>query len=402
MLNVFVISSDKRVESLITHFQPFFKTKIRRASDFDHGLKEVFENRPSMVFIQSTIDSVSGETVARHIKSLLGSESPKIIFMDETPGSEKKSASWCDATLVISDSEKQFQEDFAALVSLYNPTYWSGIAGEKKAESSLEAADGSGAGPENTETVTAQEGHEAPGRGNSAALRETPLGAETFPVSTSSASGADIDKAASAKAVASRDNPSPGEDLPPSIAYQPAERKAGRYLAILTVLIVLLAAGSFLYLKRSGLVGGGEVTKTPVSVDKGAEKGATAVSSVEKKKGIVALPSFVLSETRDNSFSEGRPGWERYLLPDYEIRVFKENGVIRALQVIARKDAGVPDPFLQSFLKELGYAGPVPRGTEKRKDGFLVKSVMLDGFGELVTYRRDGEARLTAFVLEFS
>jgi hypothetical protein len=144
------------------------------------------------------------------------------------------------------------------------------------------------------------------------------------------------------------------------------------------------------------------VTKAPASVGKGVETGADAVSTTEKKRVIVALPSFVSPETRDHSFSEGRPGWERYLLPDYEIRVFKENGVIRAVQVIGRKDAGVPAPFFQSVLQELGYAGPVPGGTEKRKDGFLVKSVMLDGFGELVTYRQDGSANLKAFVLEFS
>ncbi len=402
MLNVFVISSDKRIESLIAHFQPFFKTKIRRASDFDQGLKEVFENRPSMVFIQSTIDSVSGETVARHIKSLLGSESPKIIFMDETPAGEKKGASWCDATLVISDSEKQFQEDFAALVSRYNPTYWSEIAGEKKGGPSVQAEEGGDGGPRNSEVVPAQGGTEAPGREKSAALRETLPERDTTPVSPGPSSAAGIDDAVSAEAVESRENPSPGDDFSPSSAYRPAERKTGRYLAILTVIVLLLAAGSYLYLKRTGLVGSGEVTKAPASVDKGVETGAAAVSSAEKKIGIVALPSFVLPETRDNSFSKGRPGWERYLLPDYEIRIYKENGVIRALQLIARKDAGVPDPFLQSVLQELGYTGPVPGGTEKRKDGFLVKSVMLDGFAELVTYRKDGSANLKAFVLEFT
>jgi hypothetical protein len=254
MLNVFVISSDKRVESLITHFQPFFKTKIRRASDFDQGLKEVFENRPSMVFIQSTIASVSGETVARHIKSLLGSESPTIIFMDETPGSEKKGASWCDATLVISDSEKQFQEDFASLVSHYNPTYWSEITGEKTGGTSVPAADGVAGGTGSSKAVPAQGGYEAPDRGKSAARRDTPPEKDTTPASPGPALGAGIDEAASAEAVASWENPTLADNLPPSIACRPAERKTGRYLVILIVIVLLLAAGSYLYMKRTGLV----------------------------------------------------------------------------------------------------------------------------------------------------
>ena len=136
MLNVFVISSDTRVRSLIEHFQPFFKTKIRCASDFDNGLKEVFENRPSVVFIQSTIGTVSGETVSRHIKSLLGSQSPRIVFLGENDLKAKTGTSWCDDWISLGDSEQQLQQDFAEIFSRSFPQEWREIREEMEKSAS--------------------------------------------------------------------------------------------------------------------------------------------------------------------------------------------------------------------------------------------------------------------------
>ncbi len=145
MLNVFVISSDKRVESLIGHFQPFFKSKIRCASDFDNGLKEVFENRPSVVFIQSTIGTVSGETVSRHIKSLLGSDSPRIIFMGDSDSNGAKGTSWCDGWICVSDSAQQMQQDFIEIISRNFPEDWREIHKEMEKTASCPADKAQGA-----------------------------------------------------------------------------------------------------------------------------------------------------------------------------------------------------------------------------------------------------------------
>lgn len=398
MLNVFVISSDKRVERLIAHFQPFFKTKIRQAADFDQGLKEVFENRPSMVFIQSTIDSVSGETVARHIKSLLGSESPKIIFMDETPGGEKKGASWCDDSLVISDSAQQFQANFATLVARYHPDDWRELRGEKKTEPSFSLADSDDARQIVDDVVTDQAERESATCDASPALREEPH--ETVPLPLSSAPVSRMD-ALSPEAEEYPEGLPREVNLPPPAVSLPVKKKTGRYLATLTGVLLLVIAGICLYLYRIGLSDMAASIKQPVPVSVAPEESSTAVSSEQGKKGLVTLPAFIRPEFRDHSFSNERPGWERYLLPDYEIRVFREGGVLRALQVIAQKDAGISDSFLQSTLRELGYSGPVPSGTERKKDGFLVKSAIVTGFAELVTYRKDGAANLQAFVLEF-
>lgn len=128
MLNIFFVSNDIRVERLIEYYQPFFKTKMRRASDFDQGLKEVFENRPGLVFIQSSINEVSGETVARHIKLLLGGGSPLIVSLGDSKALENKGATWCDECIGIHDSDRRLQDEFEQLIARLYPGDWYDIS----------------------------------------------------------------------------------------------------------------------------------------------------------------------------------------------------------------------------------------------------------------------------------
>lgn len=138
MVNVFMISSDERIAGLVEFFQPFFKSKIRCAADFDNGLKEVFENRPTIVFIQSEIDTVSAETVSGHIKSLLGTVSPRIVFMGDPESDALKDASCCDDWIHISDSPQQLRQDFGDLIARCFPKDWQDI--HKKMEKSASAS----------------------------------------------------------------------------------------------------------------------------------------------------------------------------------------------------------------------------------------------------------------------
>lgn len=81
MLNLLFISDSPKVEYIKSVLQPVLKVIIDVVTDFDHGLKDVFEKRPATVCIQDQIDGVSGESVARHIQMLLGSGAPKFILI---------------------------------------------------------------------------------------------------------------------------------------------------------------------------------------------------------------------------------------------------------------------------------------------------------------------------------
>ena len=81
MSNLLFISDNPKAEYIKTVIQPVIKVMINVVTDFDHGLKNVFEKRPSIVCIQDQIGGVTGENVARHIQMLLGNSAPKFILL---------------------------------------------------------------------------------------------------------------------------------------------------------------------------------------------------------------------------------------------------------------------------------------------------------------------------------
>lgn len=83
MVNLLFISNSSKIENIKNSLQPLLSVKIDIVGDFDYGLKDVFEKRPAIVFIQDQIAGVTGESVARHIQLLLGPGAPLFIFMHQ-------------------------------------------------------------------------------------------------------------------------------------------------------------------------------------------------------------------------------------------------------------------------------------------------------------------------------
>ena len=83
MLNLLFISNSTKMDFIKKRLQPILKVKIDVVTDFDHGLKDVFEKRPATIIIQDQISGVTGESVARHIQMLLGSGAPVFVLMHE-------------------------------------------------------------------------------------------------------------------------------------------------------------------------------------------------------------------------------------------------------------------------------------------------------------------------------
>jgi len=400
MLNVFVISSDKRVESLIGHFQPFFKSKIRCASDFDNGLKEVFENRPSVVFIQSTIGTVSGETVSRHIKSLLGSESPRIIFMGDSDSQGAKGTSWCDGWICVSDSAQQMQQDFVEIISRSFPEDWREIHKEmeKTASCPADKAQGESISVEGiSEDVVSPQG-----RDDESGFDVVDKAEEISVPLKSGVSGTDI-LAVDRDIVAEENFPAYlnlyDDPLSENGVCSSKPRFAGK---ILIAFFLLAVAGSGIYWWMF-LNGDSKISAPPTpAASSKANAGLPASPATKLKVGFKGLPSFVHSEWRDVHYTSKHPGWERYVSPEADFRLFREKGMIKALQGISLSSRGLSEAFLAQVLKEARLSGPLPDGKEVLNNDFLVKSIVFPGVAELVIYHEQGGPQIKAFVLEFS
>jgi hypothetical protein len=406
MLHIFIISNDVRVEKLIEFFQPYFKTKIRRASDFDQGLQEVFENRPSVVFIQSTIGSVSGETVARHIKSLLGSGSPRIVFMGEEGARTGRKAAWCDDWISISDSEQKLHRDFSKLLNDYYPLDWSevsremeksvsrqpdAVAGsdtiqvtEKLAETAsavVQAVSDTSLAPVEMKAITSE------GTAEATAFTDLPLAPEEteppfeiFP-----------------------DDSNPYQDLSPAPDYSQRKKRTSvtLRLGLLILFLLILSGGWFLLRKMLENRPAIPVIQHPAA-NGVQQQGSSLHPPSTEAITVRELPSFLRRDWRDGAYSASHPGWERYLSPEYDFRIFREKNSIKAIQVIARGNGQVPDTYLATVLREFGLPHSQSMGVSERKGGLLVQRTTIQGKAELVLYRSDGDGRIKAFVLAFS
>ncbi len=387
MLNVYVISSEVRVAKLIEFFQPYFKAKIRCAADFDHGLKEVFENRPSIVFIQSTIGTVSGETVARHIKSLLGSESPCIVFIGDGEAGEKKRVSWCDEWIPLSDSDEQLQQNFSAIIAARFPEEWQEIADEMANASNAVPGDAGDFERGLAVALAGNAGHESADGATSRGERET-----VAAVASTSEDPASVE-AVSARAGSAED--ALPAFIPPEAdfsdrTFPPATRRSVPLVRIGLAMLALAVLGYGAWTQLTKTSRTGSSVSTPA-----------AMESAPAPAGLVKLPEFIDPKWHDPAYSRNNPGWERYRSSGFEFRVYRPTGTIQALQIISLRPEGITAAFLRNLLQQTGYPGPLPSGSEKNQDGMVVVSYRLAAGAELVVYLEQGGAPMRAAVLAF-
>lgn len=489
MLTLLFISDDTRVADLIARFQPKLKARMRLALDFDQGLKEVFDNRPAAVFIQGDISGISGETVARHIKTLLRTDAPRIVLMHAVPLSVQGANKWFDDTVDFSLTPAELLEQFSRRLREIAPTHW------------LDHDDVPAApAASNSETVTAHvaqtvpppsevpdsfdwESPAFPASAGVPSYSDQPVSsvmgeeqecqlADILPTSSQrdegvEASGAVVPGArirdvmpsiveestttqslfaqrpesppdqrpadpspareATPKAVPPLPLPSPHERddtddrfaalLSDFSADGPAGRSAqwvtipppeevdgasGWRLTLWAIVIVLLLVGAVvggsLLMKGKGItsekpsdsgraLAPSQVSPAPVPVPVPERPAAVRAVPVEQ------VPSFVPKGGKDRGYGKTHPGWERYLSDGIEYRLFREEGRLKAVQVLARRDRSIPESLLATVVRELtGSENPIV-SSRMKTGGYRRESGRIDGKGEVVVYRKNGGIR---------
>lgn len=128
MVSLLFITNSSAVNTLKEAIQPHLKARIDIVADFDHGLKDVFEKRPSLVCIQEQINGVTGESVARHIQMLLGNSAPSFILMHENNNRIKPIKGLFDYLIDISQPSENIVKDFLnTLKSLLGADSWNNV-----------------------------------------------------------------------------------------------------------------------------------------------------------------------------------------------------------------------------------------------------------------------------------
>lgn len=124
MVNLLFISNSIKIDTIKNTLQPMLKVKIDIVADFDFGLKDVFEKRPAIVFIQDHIAGVTGESVARHIQMLLGTGAPSFIFTHEGNPKAKPIKGLFEYLIDLAQADMKVVADIqATLKSLLGPQW---------------------------------------------------------------------------------------------------------------------------------------------------------------------------------------------------------------------------------------------------------------------------------------
>ncbi len=484
MITILFISDDPRVADLIARFQPQLRGRMRLSHDFDQGLKEVFDNRPSAVFIQGDITGISGETVARHIKTLLRGEAPRIVLMHSAPLAAQGAKKWFDYSVDFSVSQDEIDEQFKLRLMEIAPGHWQKddveqpgspedvavVNGEDASIPGLthsaesEPFEWESAGnfePPAEELLystanpfPAVEGDDAPlddvqsvlvGRGIEAGASDVPshctLPSEVMAtiieesVTTQSAllepHPSSPSPVISSPIVPPRvEKPIPAFSPPPVPPYRepvvPAEQPvaplssfsadaplggsvrdavpprtterggaAGRRLSLWAAAIVLLLIGGVVggILLLKGEDGNGNPASKPAVSPAKPHRESSAPAPVGKAAPAAGLPSFIPASGKDRGFGKTHPGWERYRGHGVEYRIFRENGRLKALQVLALNGKAIPESHIATIVKKLTGSETRTVLSQSKKGAYRREVLRVAGNGELVLYRKGSGIR---------
>jgi flagellar FliL protein len=111
------------------------------------------------------------------------------------------------------------------------------------------------------------------------------------------------------------------------------------------------------------------------------------------------LPASIRTAKPDPSFTASAPGWERYSSDTKEFRVFREQGAIRAIQVIALKGNILTDSFFKEFLREICREEPRAATQHSTENGYELENGALPCGAQFTTYRKHGNSSMIAFVV---
>lgn len=447
MLNLQIISDSSKADIIMARLQTMLRVKIDILGDFDLGLKEVFEKRPAVVLIQEQITGVSAENAARHIQMLLGNGAPKFILMHEGNHSLQPIKGLFEYVVDLNMPAVKFFEDLLLILKLIYGDQWDRIFIRSADVASLKSdAQEPFSCVEAEETLVDElfsELHDEtePVEKSAAPIQTEPLPPLAVKVSQDSTAVQSNPRPVAIPIAPQNKNGENRTDQTSQVISKPlqpeltdshedillsfeenyrADSSHLRTIVIIALIVVSVAGGwyalqqnprlfSFLQNKQAEPKPSAiqpVVTPPAVAVtataDNNPQKAFSSTSRKQEKAVTEALPSFIPSGSRDLSFSENKPGWERYISGNHDFRLFRANGRIKAIQVLSYKKQPLTDSFLQSVLKEFAGDGELTKISSEQKQDVVLQRYQVSTRGEVLAYRKKSTGELVAFVVSKS
>lgn len=378
MFNILLISDQSRLHTIVSSACDLQEGTFRIASSLNQGLQEIGRDLPDILFLQNRLSGLSGAILIRHVRSQLDAATRLVLFTDgsaDTPRSETAG----DIELDVSVSDAELSDAICEIIA----DQIAALQGEAEEPPQADAA--------------------------AAAIAYTPPAADADVDSVTLSSGRHVsgagtgfmaDDTQDTREPAAADDPPPRQatilsSSPPPIQWESKRVKAA--LAILSAACIL-GSGAFLLIRQSAR----PLPTAAPSSSKAAGRPTPPPPVAAPKEALTApLPSFIPVQARDAGYSAANPGWERYTSSAREYKIFREQGVMKALQVLDRRNAGIDPAFFTSVLQDLAKVSDYRLESRETKGEFLMKRGQLTPTSHVILYKSRSDKTLHAFVIYF-
>jgi CheY-like chemotaxis protein len=103
----------------------------------------------------------------------------------------------------------------------------------------------------------------------------------------------------------------------------------------------------------------------------------------------------------DPAYGRDHAGWERFLAPTLEFKLYREQGKLQAVQVVDRAGEGISPRLFTSALEELTKVRDYRTEEREVKGAYLVKKGRLASGGKIILYKDRQDQVLHGFVIYF-
>lgn len=378
MLDILLISDQPRLHAIFTTACSFPDGSFRIATSLAQGLQHIGDKTPDLLFLQNRLSGLAGRLLVRHVRNSSESKKTKIILLVDGTGENEESTADIELHTNVSDAE--LSDAVTEMIGDILP--------EDATATSAVSFTSTPAIP-TTPAVDAFDAvsiSSAPGRTLPATTRGERL--KNLPQSEMAAKLAGIDPKQQTTILSSS---------PPPIQWE----KRRLMIAITTLLavaftgIVLYIAANRPFIPQPTLK---PASPAVVAPNKTVPPPAEPVKAAEVKPP-EPLPRFIQIDTPDPKYPQANPGWERYLSPKREYKIYRENGEIRAIQIIDSTGAGISPGFFTSVLRDMARVSDYKLESKEKKDGFVIKKGRISPQMRVIIYKDRSDRILNAFVI---
>ncbi|TSK07199.1 MAG: hypothetical protein FPO08_11320 [Geobacter sp.] len=119
------------------------------------------------------------------------------------------------------------------------------------------------------------------------------------------------------------------------------------------------------------------------------------------QKGIEKLPEMLEGAKLDAEYGRKNPGWVRYVGLRAEYKLFKENNLYRAIQVIPVSGGVISDDLFKRVLRQFGGVDSYRVESSAPKGGYVIEQCSAPGNLALTIYRHKDNSKIKALVVYY-